>query len=93
MPRVDERRLHERPRQLDVGGVGELVRQRELDLARQLRVLALLGRLHRVPQGRAIGERVGRSRRQQDGRVDHVRLAGEVERHSRCGVHPTPAQR
>ena len=54
----DEVLLGEGPRQLDAVLVGELGigRQRQHDLAGDLRVLAPLGRLRRVPQHRTVGE-------------------------------------
>ena len=54
----DEVLLGERPRQCDAVLVGQfrIRRQRQHDLAGDLRVLALLRRLRRVPQHRAVGE-------------------------------------
>ena len=54
----DEVLLGERARQFDPVGVGQLGvrRQRQHDLAGDLRVFPPLGRLRRVPQHRAVGE-------------------------------------
>ena len=47
-------------------------------LAAELRVLALFGRLDRVPQLFAIGEMLGRILGQEDFGMDDARLVGEV---------------
>ena len=91
-PAGHELLLHVGPHQLDVVGIRELARQRQLDLARQLRVLAPLERLDLVPQQLAIGEPVRCPRRQEHRRVDHARLARVVERHPAAGIHQPPAR-
>ena len=52
--------------QRDVLIVGKLQRQTDLDLARELRVLALLGSLDFVPKRLAIREPLGRPQREHD---------------------------
>jgi hypothetical protein len=49
-PAIDELALDEVARQPDALGLVQLARNRKLDLARQLRVLAQLGCLDRIPQ-------------------------------------------
>jgi hypothetical protein len=74
-PAGHELLLHVGPHQRDIVGIRELARQRQLDLARQLRVLAPLVPPDLVPQVLAIGEPVRCPRRQEHRRVDHPRLA------------------
>jgi hypothetical protein len=56
----------------------QLARDRELDLARKLRILALLGRLDLVPRGFAIAQALGRTVGQHDLGVDDTGLVGEI---------------
>jgi hypothetical protein len=51
---VNELALHELPSQPNAFGLVELARDRELDLARQLRVDTLLASLDRIPQFLAV---------------------------------------
>ena len=66
-------------RQLDVLRVVQLVRQGELDLARELPVFAKLLPLDLVPQRLPIGEMIRRRGWQQDLRVEVVGLGPVVE--------------
>jgi len=63
-PAVDELAPHEVARQLDTLRRIQLARERELDLARQLRVDPLLGRIDRIPEGFAVGQLGRRALRQ-----------------------------
>ena len=56
----------------------QLARDRKLDLARELRVLALLGCLDRVPQLLPVGQMPGRAFGQQHLGMNHTALVGEV---------------
>jgi hypothetical protein len=74
------------PRQRDSLGLAELAWQGEFHLPRQLRVLAALAHLHRVPQGAAIGPGHGRAIGQQHLSMHHLLLAGEIVREAGAGV-------
>src|SRR3546814_2836749 len=75
---IDELSLHKVAGQLDSLLLRHLARNRELDLARQLRVLAKLGRLDRIPESFAIGEMLGRAVRQHHLGVNNARLVREI---------------
>ena len=75
---IDELVAHEVAGQLDALLLGHLARDRELDLARKLRVDPLLGRLDLVPQLFAVGEMLGRAVRQHHFGMDDARLVREV---------------
>ncbi len=75
---IDELPLHVIPGQRDALRLVHLTGQGKLDLARQLRVLALLAGLDRVPQRRAILPGLRRALRRQDLRVDDAALVCEV---------------
>ena len=71
---------HKVPGKLDTLLLVQFVRDRELDLARELRVLAQFGCLDLVPQGRAVAEPFGRTLGQHHFGMDDTRLVGEVVR-------------
>ena len=74
----DEHLLHQAAGQLDIVAQRQLLRQRELDLACQLGVFALLGCLDRVPQHRPLRQPFRSTGWQQDRRVHAVGLGAEV---------------
>ena len=80
MPRETNCSCNELAGERDGLCAGELARQGELNLAGELRVLALLRRLDLVPQHRAISPALRRTSGQQDLRVDDVGLAREIVR-------------
>ena len=69
---------HEVPGERDALLPGHLARNRELDLAGELRVLALFGRLNLVPQRRPVMQTLGRARRQHDLGMDDAGLVRKV---------------
>ncbi len=77
-PAIDELGFHEVAREPDGFGRIQLARNRELDLSGELRVLADLRRLDRIPQRLAICELLGCAVRQHHLGVDDARLVGEV---------------
>ena len=75
---IDELALHEVARQFDAVGLVHLARDGELDLARELRVLSLLGGLDVIPQPFAVMPFVGCMLGEQDFGMDDAGLVGEV---------------
>ena len=79
-PAIDEFALDEIARQRDALLLRHLARNGEFDLARELRIFALLSRLDLVPKGRAIGQALGRTFGQHHLAVDDARLIRKVMR-------------
>ena len=75
---IDELGLHELAREANALRLVQLARDRELDLAGELRVLAKLGRLDRIPELFAVGEILRRAVRQHHFAVDDARLVREI---------------
>ena len=75
---IDEFVAHEVARQLDALLLGHLARDCEFDLARQLRIDPLLGRLDLVPELFAVGEVFRRAVGQQHFGVNDAGLVREV---------------
>ena len=74
----DELALHEVARQGDAVRALHLARDRELHLARQLGVTALLAALDLVPQRRAVVQPFRRADGEQDFRIDDTGLGREI---------------
>src|SRR3546814_19891508 len=74
----DELTLDELARERDPLLVRHLARDGELDLAGELRILALLDRLDLVPQRFAVVQTLGRVLGQHHFGMDDARLAGEI---------------
>src|SRR3546814_5355400 len=74
----DELTLDEPARERDPLLVRHLARDGELDLAGELRILALLDRLDLVPQRFAVVQTLGRVLGQHHFGMDDARLAGEI---------------
>tara|TARA_Y100001933_G_scaffold111153_2_gene111279 strand:+ start:3406 stop:3828 length:423 start_codon:yes stop_codon:yes gene_type:complete len=72
--------LHKVARNVDALLLVELARDRELDLAGELRVLAQFGHLDLVPQGRAVAQTFRRAFRQHHFGMNDANLVGEVVR-------------
>jgi hypothetical protein len=77
-PAIDERALDEVARQPDALGLVQLARNRKLDLARQLGILAQLGCLNRIPQLFPIVPRLRRAIRQHHLGMNDAGLVREV---------------
>lgn len=75
---LDELRFRKLSRQPNTLGLVELARDRELDLACELRVDPLLGRFDGIPQLFTVGEMLGRAIRQHHVGVNHAGLVREV---------------
>ena len=75
---IDEPALHEVPRQGDPLGLIQLSRDRELDLAGELGVLAFLDALDLIPERLAILPALGRASRRHHLGVDDAGLVGEI---------------
>ena len=71
---------HEILRQPNRVGLGKLPRERKLDLTRKLRVLAFLARLDLVPQRRPVQQTRRRTIGEENLRMHHAGLVGEVVR-------------
>jgi hypothetical protein len=75
---VDKLGFHKLAREPDALDLVQLMRDRELDLARELRILAYLGGLDRVPEFIAILQLLWRPIRQHHLGVDDAGLVAEV---------------
>ena len=68
----------EREREFDALPSAEVVRERDLELAGELRVAGALDRLDLVPEGRAVGEALGGAVGQHDALGDETVFTGVV---------------